>query len=97
MSIMPKNLEKASAFSEGMQTRAKVKNRTLIIDEPQQVGGKDERPNLLGTLLSALAGSENVIANLVAKEITGKTNLRCPVYTTLKAAGVEMAQFNIST
>jgi uncharacterized OsmC-like protein len=138
---MPKNIERITAVSEGMQTRAQVKNHTLIIDEPQHMGGKDEGPNPLGTLLSALAGCENVIANMVAKEMNfdlqgiefdirgefdpaglmgdpnvrpyfekvtinakvktseseerikelqEKTDLRCPVYTTLKAAGVEM-------
>lgn len=138
---MAKTVEKITAVSEGMQTRARSKNHTLIIDEPQQMGGKDEGPNPLGTLLSALAGCENVIANMVAKEMNfdlqgiefdirgefdmrglmgdpnvrpyfekvtinakvktseseerikelqEKTDSRCPVYTTLKAAGVEM-------
>jgi uncharacterized OsmC-like protein len=140
---MAKTVEKITAVSEGMQTRARSKNHTLIIDEPPHMGGKDEGPNPLGTLLSALAGCENVIANMVAKEMNfdlqgiefdirgefdmrglmgdpnvrpyfekvtinakvktseseerikelqEKTDSRCPVYTTLKAAGVEIVQ-----
>ncbi|MCQ6277490.1 OsmC family protein [Bacillus sp. V3B] len=105
------------------------------------MGGKDTGADPLSTLLSALAGCENVIANFVAKEIefdlqgiefdiTGIldtrglmgdpnvqpyfekvrinakvktsetqervdqlqkiTDERCPVYTTFKAAGIEL-------
>jgi putative redox protein len=105
------------------------------------MGGKDSGPNPLSTLLSSLAGCENVIANMVAKEIgfdlqgiefnvkgtldprgmmgdpnvkpyfenvvinaevktdesekrvkelQEKTDQRCPVFTTLKAAGIEL-------
>ncbi|MBH8605740.1 OsmC family protein [Thermoactinomyces sp. CICC 10522] len=138
---MPKNIERITAVSQGMQTKARSKNHEIIIDEPPVMGGQDTGPNPLGTLLSALAGCENVIANMVAKEMNfdlqgiefdirgefdpaglmgdpnvrpyfervtihakvktsepeerikelqEKTDLRCPVYTTLKAAGVEM-------
>jgi putative redox protein len=138
---MSKMIERITAVSEGMQTKARSKHHHIIIDEPRDMGGKDEGPNPLGTLLGALAGCENVVANMVAKEINfdlqgiefdirgeldtrgfmgdpnvrpyfekvtveakvktteseerikelqEKTDLRCPVYTTLKAAGVEM-------
>ncbi|WCK52944.1 OsmC family protein [Aneurinibacillus sp. Ricciae_BoGa-3] len=138
---MPKNIERVTAVSQGMQTKARSKNHEVIIDEPAAMGGQDTGANPLGTLLSALAGCENVIANIVAKEINfdlqgiefdirgefdprglmgdpnvrpyfekvtihakvktseseervqelqEKTDLRCPVYTTLKAANVEL-------
>jgi putative redox protein len=138
---MSKLTERITAVSEGMQTKATSKQHTMIIDEPQNMGGKDEGPNPLATLLGALAGCENVVANIVAKEMNfdlqgiefdirgdfdprgfmgdpnvrpyfekvtiqakvktsetearikelqEKTDLRCPVFTTLKAAGVEM-------
>ncbi|WP_412733836.1 OsmC family protein [Heyndrickxia acidicola] len=41
----------------------------MIIDEPTNMGGKDTGANPLGTLLGALAGCENVVTNMVAKEI----------------------------
>ncbi|WCK56267.1 OsmC family protein [Aneurinibacillus sp. Ricciae_BoGa-3] len=138
---MPKIIERVTAVSQGMQTKVRSKNHELIIDEPPAMGGKDTGSNPLGTLLSALAGCENVIANMVAKEINfdlqsiefdirgefdprglmgdpnvrpyfqkvtinakvktseseervqelqEKTDLRCPVYTTLKAANVDL-------
>jgi putative redox protein len=138
---MPKNIEKITAVSEGMQTKAYSKQHEVIIDEPAQMGGKDEGVNPLAALLSSLAGCENVIANLVAKEmdfdlqgiefdirgefdarglmgdpnikpyfdkitinakvktseseeriqeLQEKTDARCPVYTTFKAANIEL-------
>jgi putative redox protein len=138
---MAKVTEQITAVSQGMQTKVKSANHHFIVDEPQAMGGKDEGANPLGTLLGALAGCENIIANMVAKDINfdlqgiefdirgeldtrglmgdpnvrpyfekvivnakvktneseerikelqEKTDLRCPVFTTLKAAGVEM-------
>jgi putative redox protein len=127
--------------TNGLQTVVKAGKHTVIVDEPVAMGGKDEGADPLSTLLSALAGCENVIAHLVAKEInfdlqgiefdiTGIldprgfmgdpnvkpyfekvminakvktsetqervdelqkiTDARCPVFTTLKAAGIEL-------
>lgn len=55
--------------SKGMKTDIQAGKHTLIIDEPPKMGGKDSGPDPLSTFLGALAGCENVIANLVAKEI----------------------------
>lgn len=66
---MDKMIEKISATSKGMQTVGTSKNHQVIIDEPQQMGGQDGGANPLGTLLISLAGCENAIANMVAKEI----------------------------
>jgi putative redox protein len=130
-----------SGEAQGMQSVIKAGNHQITIDEPPNMGGKDTGPDPLATFLSALAGCENVIANLVAKEIgfdlqgiefdikgvldprglmgdpevkpyfekvtidakvktsetqervnelQEKTDKRCPVYTTLKAAGIEL-------
>lgn len=138
---MAKTLVKVTAASQGVQTRIQAGKHELIIDEPVQLGGKGEGPNPLSTLLSALAGCENVIAHMVAKEmgfhlqgiefdiqgeidprglmgdpsvrpyfqkvtihaqvrteeseeriqeLRQKTDSRCPLYTTLKAADVEL-------
>lgn len=42
---MPKNIERVTATSQGMQTKAHVKKHQVIIDEPAAMGGKDEGPN----------------------------------------------------
>ncbi|MFC3884807.1 OsmC family protein [Bacillus songklensis] len=127
--------------TKGMQTVVKSGNHTITIDEPPTMGGQDTGADPLTTLLSALAGCENVVANVVAKELNfdlqgiefdikgildprgfmGDPNVRpyfekvtihakvktsesqerinelqritdsrCPVYTTLKAANVEL-------
>ncbi|CAH0344548.1 OsmC family protein [Bacillus sp. CECT 9360] len=127
--------------TKGMQTIVKSSKHSITIDEPPVMGGHDSGPDPLTTLLSALAGCENVVANLVAKEmnfdlqtiefdikgvldrrglmgdpsvkpyfekvmIEAKvttsesqerinelqklTDSRCPVYTTLEAAGIPL-------
>jgi len=42
---------------------------TLIVDEPQNLGGTDEGANPVEFVLAALAGCLNVVGNLVAKEM----------------------------
>ncbi|MEW9500970.1 OsmC family protein [Jeotgalibacillus marinus] len=125
--------------SSKMKSELKAKNHSITIDEPATMGGTDQGADPLSTLLASLAGCENVIANMVAKElkfdlqglefdIKGeldprglmgqtdvqpyfnhvsvhakvktnetqerieelkvKTDARCPVFTTLKAAGI---------
>jgi putative redox protein len=132
---------RVSGNGKGMQTVLKAGNHTVTIDEPPAMGGQDSGPDPLTTLLSALAGCENVVANMVAKEmefdlqgiefdikgvldprgfmgdpnvrtyfekvtiqakvktseseerikeLQTKTDSRCPVYNTLKAADVEI-------
>ncbi|MFC4737279.1 OsmC family protein [Bacillus daqingensis] len=125
--------------SKGMTSELQAKDHTIVIDEPESMGGADKGQDPLSNLLASLAGCENVIANMVAKEmdfdlqgidfrVTGeldprglmgqadikpyfydvaieadvktsetderieelrqKTDARCPVYTTLEAAGI---------
>ncbi|OEH92227.1 OsmC family protein [Bacillus solimangrovi] len=139
--MMSKINVQVSGKSKGMQSVLNAGNHTITIDEPPNMGGQDSGADPLSTLLSSLAGCENVIANLVAKEINfdlkgidfdivgvldprglmgdetvkpyfekvtinakvdtsesqeridelqGKVDKRCPVYTTLEAAGIEL-------
>ena len=125
--------------SSKMKSELNAKNHSVTIDEPQNMGGTDKGIDPLSNLLASLAGCENVIANLVAKEmkfdlqgiefdvkgeldprglmgqadiqpyfnhvsvnakvktdetqerideLKEKTDARCPVYTTFKAAGI---------
>ncbi|TWI58132.1 OsmC family protein [Halalkalibacter nanhaiisediminis] len=53
----------------GMQAIINAGAHTITIDEPTKMGGTDTGADPLQTLLGALAGCENVVANLVAKEI----------------------------
>ncbi|WP_227394665.1 OsmC family protein [Jeotgalibacillus aurantiacus] len=132
---------KVDGFTENMKTELTSGQHLIIIDEPPNMGGQDEGPDPLTNMLASLAGCENVIANMVAKEmdfsldkiefnieaeldprglmgdpevkpyfetvtvkatvhtdetqdrineLKEKTDARCPVFTTLKAAGVDM-------
>ena len=47
---------------------AKARQFEIIIDEPQDLGGKDEAPNPVETLLASYAGCFNVVLHLLAKE-----------------------------
>lgn len=55
--------------SSKMTTELQAKNHKLVIDEPASMGGDDQGADPLSTLLASLAGCENVIANMVAKEM----------------------------
>lgn len=59
----------ATGSSSKMKSELKMGNHEITIDEPPSMGGTDKGPDPLSTLLTALAGCENVIANLVAKDI----------------------------
>ncbi len=55
--------------TDGMTTFAKAGKHELIIDEGSQLGGNDKGANPMQTVLSALAGCENVTAHVIAKEM----------------------------
>lgn len=59
----------ATGTSSKMKSELKMGNHEMTIDEPPSMGGTDKGPDPLSTLLASLAGCENVIANLVAKDI----------------------------
>ncbi|WP_017380529.1 OsmC family protein [Paenisporosarcina sp. TG-14] len=60
--------------SNKMKSELNINKHALTIDEPANMGGTDLGPDPISNLLASLAGCENVIANLVAKEI--KFNLQ---------------------
>ncbi|WP_147805081.1 OsmC family protein [Alkalicoccus halolimnae] len=127
--------------TENMTADLNANGHSITIDEPENMGGTNKGPDPLGNMLASLAGCENVIANMVAKEmdfdlksisfdihgeldprglmgtadvrpyfqkvdinakvttdetderiqeLKEKTDARCPVYTTLEAANVEL-------
>ncbi|KGX93758.1 osmotically inducible protein C [Pontibacillus halophilus JSM 076056 = DSM 19796] len=60
---------RVKANGDGPHVEAKARKHTIIIDEPTSQGGRDEGANPLETLLASLAGCENAVANMVAKEM----------------------------
>ncbi len=50
------------------RTRVTARTFTLVVDEPPALGGTDQGPNPVETVLAALTGCLNVVAHLVAKE-----------------------------
>lgn len=132
---------RVKATTEGLAVKASAGKHEFVIDEGAQLGGKDQGPNPLQSVLGALAACENVTARMVAremkfnledisfevkgsfdpkgfmgvpnvrpyfenvtveakvttdeseariKELQEKVESRCPVYTMLKEAGVDM-------
>ncbi|MFA8450103.1 MAG: OsmC family protein [Bacteroidales bacterium] len=51
------------------KTVVKARNFEIIVDEPAELGGKDEGANPVEYLLAAFAGCLNVMAHVVAKEM----------------------------
>lgn len=50
------------------RVRVAVRQFTVIVDEPPELGGEDQGPNPVETVLAGLAGCLNVVAHLVARE-----------------------------
>lgn len=59
-------------FSGESQTATKFVGKSrhfeIVIDEPEELGGKDEAANPVEYTLASLAGCLNVVAHVVAKE-----------------------------
>ncbi|MGV8906283.1 MAG: OsmC family protein [Acetobacterium sp.] len=51
------------------KTVIEARGFTMIIDEPADLGGKDEAANPLEYVLAALAGCLNVVGHVIAKEM----------------------------
>ncbi|MEI5908059.1 OsmC family protein [Bacillus spongiae] len=60
--------------SQKVTTEVKAGAHTFFVDEPKNLGGNDKGANPLNTLLGSLAGCENYIANIVAKEMKFNLN-----------------------
>lgn len=55
--------------SSAVKFVAKTRRFTLVVDEPEELGGTDENANPVEYLLAGLAGCINVVGHLVAKEL----------------------------
>jgi putative redox protein len=71
MALVKFNIE---TISQKVTTEVKAGAHTFFIDEPKNLGGNDKGANPLNTLLGSLAGCENAIANIVAKEMKFNLN-----------------------
>lgn len=55
--------------SVGLTSILQAGKHSVVIDESERMGGKDQGANPLQYVLSALAGCENVVAQMVAKQM----------------------------
>lgn len=55
--------------SSSTQFIGKTRQFTLVVDEPQSLGGTDEDANPVEYILAGFAGCANVIGHVVAKEL----------------------------
>lgn len=58
-----------NAKTEGFALTAKAGKHELVLDESEQLGGKNTGPNPMQTALAALVSCENVTANMAAREM----------------------------
>lgn len=66
---------KIKAKSNGtMKTVVKARKFELVLDEPEQLGGKDEGANPLEYILASLAGCYTVVGNMAARELGFELN-----------------------
>lgn len=68
------NFKIDASSSGGTKTIVKARNFSIVIDEPENLGGKDEGPNPVEYILAALAGCYTVVGDLVARELGFKLN-----------------------
>jgi uncharacterized OsmC-like protein len=66
MSVLNFNVNGISKSATKLESKARSFN--ITIDEPEDLGGKDEGPNPVEYILAGYAGCLNVVLNLVAKE-----------------------------
>ncbi|MEM9858456.1 MAG: OsmC family protein [Bacteroidota bacterium] len=62
------NFSIQSKSQSSAKTSIKVRDFELLVDEPQDLGGTNEAPNLVEYILAGYAGCINVVAHIVAKE-----------------------------
>ncbi|TVP90254.1 OsmC family protein [Alkalibacterium sp.] len=58
-----------NAETDGFALTAKAGKHELVLDESEQLGGKNTGPNPMQTALAALVSCENVTANMAAREM----------------------------
>lgn len=64
--------EASVELKEGLTFEAKARNFSLIIDEPENLGGKNLGPNPVEYLLFALGGCLGIVIQVVANEMNLK-------------------------
>ncbi|GMA64225.1 OsmC family protein [Alicyclobacillus fastidiosus] len=80
---------KITAQGAGVRTEVSAGRHTFVIDEHANMGGQDAGPSPLDYLLGSLAGCEEVIAQLVAREMEFKLNgIQFDVQGTLDTKGL---------
>lgn len=80
---------KVTAQGKGVRTEVSAGRHTLVIDEHANMGGADSGPSPLEYLLGSLAGCEEVIAQLVAREMKFELNgIQFDVEGTLDTKGL---------
>lgn len=60
---------KLDVTGSGMRTDSTNGKHIISIDEPESFGGKDSAPDPMSTMLAALAACENVMAQIISKEM----------------------------
>ncbi|WP_338471643.1 OsmC family protein [Niallia sp. XMNu-256] len=60
---------KVEGIGNGMRTDSVAGKHKIAIDEPITMGGKDSAIDPLSTFLASLIGCENVMAQIIAKEM----------------------------
>ncbi|WP_428908343.1 OsmC family protein [Niallia sp. Krafla_26] len=60
---------KVQGIGNGMRTDSVAGKHKIAIDEPVSMGGKDSAIDPLSTFLASLIGCENVMAQIIAKEM----------------------------
>jgi uncharacterized OsmC-like protein len=53
----------------GMKTEVKARNFSIVIDEPESLGGSDQGATPTELVLASLAGCYTVVGNIVAREM----------------------------
>jgi len=59
----------AGVRTSATQFKAKARQFTLVVDEPEDFGGTNEGANPVEYILAGFAGCTNVIGHIVAKEL----------------------------
>jgi uncharacterized OsmC-like protein len=65
---MASTIKLTASWKGGMHTDVQGGGHTIIIDQPEAAGGKDEGPNPLIIFLSALGGCLATIAAIIARQ-----------------------------
>ena len=66
---MDKKTIKISGKGQGFTANLQAGHHSIITDEPVDMGGKDQGSSPLEYTLAALAGCENVLTHMIAKEM----------------------------